>query len=425
MIRLGKSVAFKTIHIIQYFHVNCAFESFRKARSASNIIMSINEIEGIENVSPNEKSDIAKLIDTVSSARMASLSRPEIQNNVDRSIHSTSSLRRNQLKPSNIPSMNIMFTNADQLTTSKMLELKSQIAANKPLLVAVSEVKHKHRDHCCLMDYDIPSYTLHPVNLDNNTGRGIAVYVHDTIVKSVTQIHSDLHFEEACLLEIRLRGGDTLLFACLYRSPTRTETSEKNNERLNRLLECIANKKYSHRCIVGDFNFRDINWATGTTTCSENSTEAKFIETIRDCFLYQHVENTTRKRGNDEPSLLDLILSDEEMQVSDISHLPPLGKSDHCLVNFKYHCYLDYTKPKERYQFLKGDYTEMRTYLTKANWVEEYASLGDKSSVEDLWLSLKGKLTELRNKFVPKQEPGGPSWKTKGNYPIKKTHSKH
>ena len=59
MIRLGKSVAFKTIHIIQYFHVNCAFESFRKARSASNIIMSINEIEGIENVSPDEKSDIA------------------------------------------------------------------------------------------------------------------------------------------------------------------------------------------------------------------------------------------------------------------------------------------------------------------------------------------------------------------------------
>ena len=72
--------------------------------------MSINEIEGIENVSPDEKSDVAKLIDTVSSARMASLSRPEIQNNVDRSIRSTSSLRRNQLKPSNIPSMNIMFT---------------------------------------------------------------------------------------------------------------------------------------------------------------------------------------------------------------------------------------------------------------------------------------------------------------------------
>ena len=38
------------------------------------------------------------------------------------------------------------------------------------------------------MDYKIPGYTLHPVNLDKEKGRGIAVYTIATLDKSVNQI---------------------------------------------------------------------------------------------------------------------------------------------------------------------------------------------------------------------------------------------
>ena len=90
-------------------------------------------------------------------------------------------------------------------------------------MIAISEVKPKNvknigiiedkdRD---LLDYDIPDYTLHPVNLEpNSNGRGIAVFTHSSIEKSTIQIQPDLSFEEACLLEIKLRGGDNLLFGC-------------------------------------------------------------------------------------------------------------------------------------------------------------------------------------------------------------------
>ena len=174
------------------------------------------------------------------------------------------------------------------------------------------------------MDYNIPGFSLHPVNLDTNIGRGIAVYTKEELDKSAIQIDSDLSFEEACLLEIRLRGGDKLLFACCYRSPTPSETSEKNNERLNQLLKYIAQKKYSHRCIVGDLNFKD--WSTWTTVHGENSVEAAFIDVIGDCFYYQHVEEVTRRQGNDNPSLLDLVLTDEQMQVSEVLHHAPMGE---------------------------------------------------------------------------------------------------
>ena len=91
-----------------------------------------------------------------------------------------------------------------------------------------------------------------------------------------------------------LRGGDKLLFTCYYPSPAPSETSKRNNDRLNQLLKCISQKKYSHRCIVGGLNFTDINWLTWTTVHGENIIEATFIEVTRDCIYYQHVEEATR-----------------------------------------------------------------------------------------------------------------------------------
>ena len=221
-----------------------------------------------------------------------------------------------------------MFTNADQLTSDKKAELTTIIDREKPMVVAVCEVKPKNSgDGRQLLDYSIPGYSLHPVNLEDDTGRGIAVFTHESIDKSAIQIKPELEFEEACLLEIRLRGGDLMCFGCLYRSPTPSKTSSDNNDSLNNLLRCIREKNYSHICLVGDFNFRDINWETHSTTHGESSKEAKFIEAVRDCFLHQHITQPTRRRGNDQPSVLDLILTDEAMQVSNIGHHAPLGKS--------------------------------------------------------------------------------------------------
>ena len=285
-------------------------------------------------------------------------------------------------------------------------------------MLQLTKLNRKKHKECSEMDYDIPGYTLHPVNLDNETGRGIAVYSKDTLDKSVIQIESDLTFEEVCLLEVRLRGGDVLLFGCIYRSPTPSLTSDQNNEKLNRLLKCISNKKYSHRCIVGDFNFKHINWSSWSTPHGENSVEEKFIEAARDSYL-QHVEKPTRRRGHDDPSLLDLILTDESMQVSEIAHHAPLGKSDHSVISFDFNCYLDFSKPRENYSFDKGDYVGMRYKLANSNWMKEYMKIDDKSTVEDKWLSLKSMLSELRTTFVPKQKISGkPSWKDKGSFPM-------
>ena len=98
------------------------------------------------------------------------------------------------LKPSNMPSMRVLFTNADQLTTSKMAELRVRVNQEKPHILAVSEVKIKNpRKEHASEDYTISGYSLHPINLDKSSGRGILVYTHSSIDKSVTQAVSYTH----------------------------------------------------------------------------------------------------------------------------------------------------------------------------------------------------------------------------------------
>lgn len=311
-----------------------------------------------------------------------------------------------------------MYTNADQLTTSKKSELIELIGRKKPLIVAVCEMKPKNNSERTDRDYSIAGYTLHQVNLQTKTGRGIAVYTHKSLDNSVIQIEENLHFKEACLLEIQLRGNDRLLFGCFYRSPTITATSAENNLRLNEvLIKLCVKKNISHKCFVGDFNFKDINWSRETTNHNELSKEALFLETLRDCYLHQHVKEPTRSRGTDLPSIIDLVLTDEEMQVSEIRYHAPLDKSDHCVITFTYECYIDYSKPTTRYNFSKGNFDLMRDSLLNSNWEEDFVSESNNKTVDQLWESFKHEILDLRNKFIPKTT-GNQSWKSKGNVPI-------
>ena len=422
-LRIGKSALFKTKYIYQYYHVACAFASFKKAKTLASTITCTEDIGGLELISDDDRAEIHQLVDETNKKREQMMQEGAKIRSVKKTspLQETTKSRVSRLKPSNLPSIGILYTNADQLTPSKMTELKILVERKKPLIVAVCEIKPKNGSERSSKDYEIPNYTTHPVNLDNVSGRGIAIYTHKSLDNSTIQITPNQSFDEVCLLEIRLRGGDMLLFGCFYRSPTVCESSSKNNDNLNRILKCVSLKKYSHICIVGDFNYKSINWATWTTTHNDDSLESHFIETIRDCFLLQHVSKPTRRRGNDEPSILDLVLTNEEMQVGEVMHNPPLGKSDHDVLTFQFQCYVDYTKPKDRYIFEKGNYADMRDSIRLSTWREEYMNLSRKNGVttEDLWRSLKSALTGLKEAFVPVQKASAkPSWKDKGSIPI-------
>ena len=112
------------------------------------------------------------------------------------------------------------------------------------------------------------------------------------------------------------------------------------------------------------------------------------------------------------------------MQVTDIAHHAPLGKSDHSVITFKFHCYLDYTKEKESFSYGKADYEGMRQHLVDTRWLEEFIEThvrAEECSTEAVWTDIKSMFTELRGKYVPKTSARSKSaWKRKGAIPIDK-----
>ena len=224
-----------------------------------------------------------------------------------------------------------------------------------PHIIAICEVKPKHGALRELHEYEFDNYkVVSHTNMDAEVGRGIIILAHSSIQHLIINVNKSMNqanFDEACIIEIRLYGNDILAFACIYRSPTKNGTSTENNNKLNMFTNDISStKKYSHKCYVGDFNFPTINWENWTTKHLEESKEEKFLETLRDSFLHQNVEEPTRCRGTDDPSLVDLILTVEANQALCVEYLSPLGLSDHSCLTFSIKCDAVLKAQSERYK---------------------------------------------------------------------------
>ncbi len=106
---------------------------------------------------------------------------------------------------------------------------------------------------------------------------------------------------------------------------------------------------------MGDFNLKEIDWIRQSTNTNELHQATVFLEVIRDLFLYQHVKKPTRFRGDDIPTTLDLVFTNEENMIEQMEYLPGIGLSDHLLLAFKLNCYIPTSKrANEHRNYNKG-----------------------------------------------------------------------
>ena len=77
-------------------------------------------------------------------------------------------------------------------------------------------------------------------------------------------------------------------------------------------------KKVFTCLLLEDFNYLDIDFDSYTTEEGPSDLQYEFIETIRDCYLYQHILHSTRGRGYNSPSCIDLVFTNEKRMISDV-----------------------------------------------------------------------------------------------------------
>ena len=175
-------------------------------------------------------------------------------------------------------------------------------------------------------------------------------------------------FSPSIVCNVKLNKNDNFIFGIIYRSPNCTEDESTN---VNKLISLISDKHCKEQVtIVGDFNYRDINWKDDKCDKAENHKASKFLECIHKNYLHQLILEPTHHRGTQTPSLIDLILTNDSEFIQDIEFHPPVGKSHHSVICFNLNVTLTH-KFKEsvrKFKLDKGDYKGMREHINAIDW---------------------------------------------------------
>ena len=291
---------------------------------------------------------------------------------------------------------------------NKRDELASRLEGCDYDIVAITEWLPKNRTlwTSTEIDWKLEGYTIIS-NGFNHTGRGIILYVKSDISFSEVTVPEFQEIEQVSVL-IHTEKRESVLVQCIYRSPNSSDDALQELDLLfktNRVNDTTP----TYRVILGDFNFREIDWKQETTSASENHISTKFLEICRDNFLLQQVDRHTRYRDNSNPSMIDLIFTNMDSLVSDISYLPPLGNSDHVVLTFDVNVNSAVNNVcRQKPLFFKADYVKLKTHIQELDWKLEL----EKKSMEDAWSTFMDKISNIIKKDIPVRKSGSRYYRT-------------
>ena len=87
------------------------------------------------------------------------------------------------------------------------------------------------------------------------------------------------------------------------------------------MISSLNEENFTRTVVMGDFNYRDIDWNHWMSEAPEDHSSNRFIEAVRDSFLYQHVKFNTSFRYKQRLSLLDLVFYSDELLLNKIEQL--------------------------------------------------------------------------------------------------------
>lgn len=317
-------------------------------------------------------------------------------------------------------SLKFYYTNADCLL-NKIGELEILINIVKPDVMVITEVFPKSMNSANIdkNEYMIKGFTCFSGSVDENS-RGVVIYVREGLNADYCSSVANKDFKESVWCELRINKTEKLLIGGVYKSPN---SDAVNHVALNRMITQAVELDYKNTIIVGDFNFPEVNWDSWTVNRNENHVSFHFVECIRDNYLFQHVDFNTRYREGQDPSCLDLLLTDNENIIENLQFGDKLGASDHVSIIFNVLCNVEReTNHIQRPNFFKANYQLIKDYLRQVDWNE----MNDMNT-EESWNFLMQKINFCIEQYVPLKQSNKKFLKPKwmDQYCVKKVKKKY
>ncbi len=280
---------------------------------------------------------------------------------------------------------------------------------NYPKIVAVTET--------WLNDEIINSHfqcsTKYEIYRKDRTGRdggGVALFVHKDVRSYLIDSFAFGEVDVVWVMTI-FRGGKYLV-GTFYRPPhCGVEHTRQMVENIHGMVDRYPS---ATPLIFGDFNFSGIDWVEENAPNVDG--QADFLLDMLSLGMSQFVTEPTNGINT-----LDLVFSNEPFLVTDIIHHPPLGQSDHDILEVTTPLNSRKNLPKKtRIDWESGNYPAIISALESTDWPTVFSTCTD---VEHFWSSLKSILDDLIAKYIPHKIINGRSHKRKSRI-IQKLNSK-
>lgn len=275
-----------------------------------------------------------------------------------------------------------------------------RISNNPPHVICLVEVFAKNNLNRDYSEILIPGYFPLFPSETSASSRGVMIFIRNDLDATPIPLLNNLPFNESFWIEIQVKC-EKIILGCVYRA---FYALDDNHKCLCKLINTACKlAKQNRLIIVGDFNYKNIDWCSYTSSENVDNPSYIFLQNILENNLQQHITEFTRQRGTHNPSTLDLLISNDHAVVHDIQIESPLGKSDHIVLVFNIDfAQLDLTPHHANYlDFKSADYSAINDYFSSVPW----NSLFFDQSSNECWLIFKDIVDEATSKWVPVKRP--------------------
>ena len=288
--------------------------------------------------------------------------------------------------------MKVAYTNADGVA-NKLDELCAKLTVDKPDVVGICETK---LNEMIGNEGFPPGYDILRRDRGHGKGGGLCFMVSNKLQSApCEEINSkNIGSVEHYWVNLFHENKQTMTIGIIYRPPgTPAEDDLKMQQLLKDLDKSLNNNQI---LVMGDFNCPDIDWKLRD---SKDKRQAELLSCFNDLFWVQHVSGSTRYRGDNKPSLLDLIFTRTKDEIDDIEYQHGLGMSDHVVLSFSLEI-KKLIKSREgvsRRNYKKANYVKAKSMLGKVDWNEEFKD----KTVDQCYQKLEKVHEEIVEECVP------------------------
>ena len=292
-----------------------------------------------------------------------------------------------------------MYTNVDGLVSSAK-EVRDYLQDKKPELVCLTETKLTSEIQ---IRFDAEGYNTWRRDRKNKGGGGVMILTRKDIL--IESVEYGGGMSETLSVEIKIQGQESRKIIVAYMPPkSNTWGADEYKRMQSELIKNIDDmlKRSNKVLLVGDFNSKEIDWGEMEVRGITSPWSEELIQTMMINTMDQWVKESTRYRGEDKPSLLDLVFTKKPETEPSIEYLCPMGKSDHVTIEIVIQ---DDEVPtfneeykNERRNYAKANFTELKKFYREIDWSESLRGM-EVQKKYDVFLS---KYREGVERYVPK-----------------------